>query len=84
MGFGAMEVTKPYEFIGFGAMEVSSGLEGMFRLVLVSVWFLPPRQKSTRNQNETKIQSEDPAPGADPALEGSDIVLKHGEAISVA
>jgi hypothetical protein len=22
IGFGAMEVTKPYEFIGFGAMEV--------------------------------------------------------------
>ncbi len=25
-GFGAMDVTKPYEFIGFGAMDVSKPL----------------------------------------------------------
>ncbi len=23
MGFGAMDVTKPYEFMGFGAMDVN-------------------------------------------------------------
>ena len=27
IGFGAMEVTKPYEFIGFGAMDVTKPYE---------------------------------------------------------
>jgi hypothetical protein len=27
IGFGAMDVTKPYEFIGFGAMEVTKPYE---------------------------------------------------------
>ncbi len=27
MGFGAMDVTKPYEFIGFGAMYVTKPYE---------------------------------------------------------
>ena len=39
-GFGAMDVTKPYEFIGFGAMEVTKPYEfiGFGAIDVAAVW----------------------------------------------
>ncbi len=37
LGFGAMDVTKPYEFIGFGAMDVTKPYKS-FMFVVRFLW----------------------------------------------
>ncbi len=75
IGFGAVEVTKPYEFIGFGAVEVTKPYELIgFGAVEVTKPYefiglrpggqetRPKTHRTTTKKTDTRQKLRDPAP----------------------
>ena len=54
--FGAMEVTKPYEFIGYGAMEVTKPYE------FIGYGMFTPGSWPESAQNHRKMTVRSPGP----------------------
>ncbi len=51
IGFGAMDVAKPYKFIGFGAMDVAKP----YKFIWFGAMDVCPRPKPTRARRHTGL-----------------------------